>query len=140
MINVKTRLLFYQVIIKTLFYIIIVKTSYEIFLKNYYFIFISQFERFFRINFIFSHIAISLTFKITINFKLLKKKFIKRKMLKSNILIINIIIIINVFFNFLTFNLSFKFYIKKIINNYKDIFYYRLQKFYIFSKLTYLTL
>ena len=58
-------------------------------------------------------------------------------MLKSNILITNLIIIINVFFNFLTFNLSFKFYIKKIINNYKNIFYYRLQKSYNFSKLIY---
>ena len=53
-------------------YIIVARTSYEIFLKNCYFIFTSKFERFFRFDFIISHIAISLIFKIIINFKLLK--------------------------------------------------------------------
>ena len=35
----------------------------------------------------------------------------KRTVLKGNVLIINLIIMIDVFFNFLTFDLSFKFYI-----------------------------
>ena len=36
-------------------------------------------------------------------------------MLKDNILIINLFIIINIYFNFLTFKLFFKIYIKKIL-------------------------